>query len=157
MTIGYKNCTSGRVNLLEAALPLFAARGLRGTTTRAIADAAGLCEPALYAHFRNKRELFRSATVLASVARRLVLEGSWSGKPALKQVIAAIRDVYEEDSTGIRLACWGLLEDPGWTIAVLRREEAALARRLRKAGALNPVPLARLCFTQAVHRVVPRP
>ncbi len=47
-----------RAAILDAAVRLFAERGFRGTTTRALADAVGVTEPVLYEHFRSKRELY---------------------------------------------------------------------------------------------------
>lgn len=47
-----------RAAISEAAVRLFAERGFRGTTTRALAEAAGVTEPVLYEHFKNKRELY---------------------------------------------------------------------------------------------------
>jgi AcrR family transcriptional regulator len=59
-----------RAAILAAALPLFAARGLDGTTTRDLARAAGVTEPVLYRHFPSKDDLF-AAVLDAGVARLL--------------------------------------------------------------------------------------
>ena len=145
-TIPSKTRRSRRVDLLKSALPLFSERGLRATTTRELAEAAGVSEPILYVHFQTKLDLFRSATVLASVARRVVLERSLSRGQSIKEVVATVRDVYEADSRGVRLASWGLLEDREWTLRLFRREEYAVARHLRGAGAANATQVARLCL-----------
>lgn len=50
--------------LLDAARELFARRDYRGTTTREIADAAGVAEYLLFRHFGSKAGLFREALVL---------------------------------------------------------------------------------------------
>lgn len=47
-----------RAAILQAAVKLFAERGFRGTTTRALADAVGVTEPVLYEHFKSKRDLY---------------------------------------------------------------------------------------------------
>ena len=44
--------------IVRAAIRLFAEKGFRGTTTRELAAAAGITEPVLYQHFRNKRDLY---------------------------------------------------------------------------------------------------
>ncbi|MDX6429565.1 MAG: hypothetical protein QOE54_1931 [Streptosporangiaceae bacterium] len=44
--------------ILDAAAVLFATRGYAGTSTRAIAEAAGLRQPSLYYHFASKEEIF---------------------------------------------------------------------------------------------------
>lgn len=47
-----------RIQLLEAALALFAADGFQATTMDAVAAEAGVTKPVLYQHFPSKRELF---------------------------------------------------------------------------------------------------
>lgn len=48
-------------NVRSVAMGLFAERGYRATSMAAIADAAGLSRPALYQHFANREDIFRSA------------------------------------------------------------------------------------------------
>lgn len=48
---------SGKDRILLAARNLFAARGFDGVTIRDIGEAAGLTNPALYRHFRDKEAL----------------------------------------------------------------------------------------------------
>ncbi len=50
--------------LLEAARTLFARQDYRGTTTREIAETAGVTEHLLFRHFGSKAALFREALVL---------------------------------------------------------------------------------------------
>jgi AcrR family transcriptional regulator len=50
--------------LLDAARELFARQDYRGTTTREIAEAAGVTEYLLFRHFGSKAGLFREALVL---------------------------------------------------------------------------------------------
>jgi len=47
-----------RVQILEAAEAIFAAKGYHGATTREIAQAADVSEGTLYNYFANKRDLF---------------------------------------------------------------------------------------------------
>ena len=49
--------TDTRTRLLEAAARVFAKSGLAGSTTRAIADAAGVNEVTLFRHFQTKDRL----------------------------------------------------------------------------------------------------
>jgi AcrR family transcriptional regulator len=58
-----------RDDLIRAALELFAARGIRATTVREIAAAAGVTEGALYRHFESKEALAQS--LFAECARML--------------------------------------------------------------------------------------
>ncbi|MCV7258724.1 TetR/AcrR family transcriptional regulator [Mycobacterium shimoidei] len=53
-----------RTLLLDAARDLFARRDYRSTTTREIAQAAGVTEHLLFRHFGSKAGLFREALVL---------------------------------------------------------------------------------------------
>src|ERR1700739_3812119 len=48
---------SRRDELLELAAAMFAERGLRATTVRDIADAAGILSGSLYHHFASKEEM----------------------------------------------------------------------------------------------------
>jgi len=47
-----------RQQLLESAAQCFAQNGYRGTTTAMIAAEAGISEPIIYRHFKNKQDLF---------------------------------------------------------------------------------------------------
>lgn len=49
-----------RAAIIQAGVRLFAERGFRGTTTRALAEAVGVTEPVLYEHFKSKRDLYRA-------------------------------------------------------------------------------------------------
>lgn len=51
-----------RQQLIDVATKLFADYGYDATTTAAIAQAAGISEPILYRHFKNKQDLFIAIT-----------------------------------------------------------------------------------------------
>jgi TetR/AcrR family transcriptional regulator, transcriptional repressor of aconitase len=48
-----------RKSIVDAALPLFARKGFAGTTTREIAEAAGVSEGLLFRHFPSKAALYQ--------------------------------------------------------------------------------------------------
>ena len=48
--------------LLDAAIEAFSENGFKGTSTRDIADRAGVHHPLITYHFRNKDQLWRAAT-----------------------------------------------------------------------------------------------
>jgi AcrR family transcriptional regulator len=50
-----------REAMLEAAIKVFGQAGMRGATTRRIAEEAGVNEVTLFRHFRSKRELIQAA------------------------------------------------------------------------------------------------
>ena len=45
-------------SIIEAAIPLFAKKGFNGTTTRELAEAAGISEALMYKHFPSKKEMY---------------------------------------------------------------------------------------------------
>ncbi len=47
-----------KTQLLDAAVALFARLGYQATTTSELAKAAGVTEPIIYRHFKNKKDLF---------------------------------------------------------------------------------------------------
>jgi AcrR family transcriptional regulator len=55
--------TASRVRILASARDLFAERGYRGTTTRGLADRAGVSLMTLHRHFPTKAELFQAAVL----------------------------------------------------------------------------------------------
>ena len=55
-----------RAKLIEAAVEVVAEMGYARASTRAIADAAGVAEGALYRHFPDKASLFFAAALAAS-------------------------------------------------------------------------------------------
>ncbi|GCE21598.1 TetR/AcrR family transcriptional regulator [Dictyobacter kobayashii] len=57
-----------RRQILQAAQHLFAAHGYRAVTTRQIAEACGITQPALYKHFGDKQDLYVSM-LLGEVAQ----------------------------------------------------------------------------------------
>ena len=75
-----------RQQLIDVATKLFADYGYDATTTAAIAQAAGVSEPILYRHFKNKQDLFIAITREVS-AKTL---GHW------QQLIGHIDDPAEQ-------------------------------------------------------------
>jgi len=49
----YKGVSSTKVKISKVALKLFLINGIRGTTTRTIANQVGITEGAIYKHFYN--------------------------------------------------------------------------------------------------------
>src|SRR5437870_3145011 len=64
-----------RKAIVDAAVPLFARNGFAGTTTRELAEAAGISEALLFRHFPTKRLLYRE-----------ILRLGCEGDPALEQL-----------------------------------------------------------------------
>jgi AcrR family transcriptional regulator len=66
-----------RKAIVRAAVPLFARKGFAGTTTRELAEAAGISEALLFRHFPSKQSLYREILALGC-----------EGDPALEQLAA---------------------------------------------------------------------
>jgi len=64
-----------RKTIVSAAVPLFARKGFAGTTTRELAEAAGISEALLFKHFPKKELLYRE-----------ILRLGCEGDPALEQL-----------------------------------------------------------------------
>ncbi len=83
--------------VLEAALVLFARQGYEGTSIRQIADAVGVTNPALYAHFEGKRAIYAELMEQGGppVARSVIaaLEADQAGPSEF--VTAAVRTVWQ--------------------------------------------------------------
>lgn len=97
-----------RAAVLDAAQSLFLRHGLRGTSMEAIAAAAGVAKPTLYAYYPQKQAVFRE------VAQRMIANWQTGTATALQADAAPAAQV---------------------AAALLARERAALALRLGSAHA----------------------
>src|SRR5215471_18182421 len=59
-----------RAAIIQAVRRLFADKGFHGTTTRELAEAAGVSEALLFKHFPNKEELYSAMLLAACAAKR---------------------------------------------------------------------------------------
>jgi len=104
-----------RQQIVEAAIDLFSRKGFRGTTTREIAEAAGISEAMIFKHFATKQELYsaiieaKSETeeLLASAARA----ASRKDDPAVfRSVGLKMMEQTEKDPSLMRLLLFSALE-----------------------------------------------
>ena len=49
-----------RTQIVDVAMRLFASKGFKGTTTRAISVAAGVSEAIIFRHFETKEDLYNA-------------------------------------------------------------------------------------------------
>ena len=151
-----------RNSIIRAARGAFAENGFRGTTTRALAEAAGVSEALLFKHFPSKEALH--AAMLASYTRDLgvggfrELEGM---EPSTATLVRLVHTFYSsliaipdqvaarEVATLARLMFRSLTEDGAFARAFLRQVPSRLVVKLEEcmvaavaAGDLERGPVA---------------
>ncbi|HPT50212.1 MAG TPA: TetR/AcrR family transcriptional regulator [Accumulibacter sp.] len=91
--------TNRREELLRVAARLFVEKGFEATTTRDIADAAGMRSGSPFYHFRSKQELLKT----------VMIDGIENGARRLHAAIAAVDDPERRLRTMIRVHLDNLL------------------------------------------------
>jgi len=91
-----------RLQLVEVATQLFAARGYRSTTMDDVAEAAGVTKPLLYQHFSSKKSLYLELVDAASF--RLLAD--------IGEATSAAKGPREQVELGLRAYFRLLVEDP---------------------------------------------
>jgi len=99
-----------RAALLEAALALFAERGIAGTALHEVAARAGVSNGTFYNYFHTREQLVEAANGL--LAQRL--------NATVAAAYASVRDPVERVSIGCRAFLLHAQRDPTWGRAVLR-------------------------------------
>jgi AcrR family transcriptional regulator len=121
-----------RRRVVQTAAAFFASAGLRGTTVSMIADAAGIPEGTLYAHFETKERLFREAVKNNIDARLRLLEARAvsavyeSEAAAVERIAEATVKVCTSGAGNSILTSWALLEDHEHTANLYRDEIGAV-------------------------------
>ncbi len=131
-----------REQILSVAMGLFAQRGFQGTTTRQIAERAGVNEAILFRHFPRKEDLYWA--ILDGKSRRARarerLEAQLRAAPDEQEAFAAVaEDILRrntEDPTLGRLLLFSALENHRLSHRFFRTHVAryyeALARHIRQ-------------------------
>jgi AcrR family transcriptional regulator len=134
-----------REQLLRAASTQFAKTGLHATTTAALAGAAGVSEPTLYAHFPDKESMFQEVVRRNSEARIRALQVRMTsivaGRPreCIEAMLEAAVSVCLSVDGGPLVTSWGLLELPEFS-ADLHRQEIGLVSMLCEEGFATRFP-----------------
>ena len=150
-----------RAQVLRTASTQFAMTGLHGTTTLALAKAAGISEAILCVHFPNKTQLFREAVEINTEARIRSLDSHLSSIATENQI-----DWIESMAEATMMVClagaanailmnWALLEAPEFATDLYRNEIGSVrllwdregarrfpASRTREVVSLHIVPYA---------------
>jgi AcrR family transcriptional regulator len=106
-----------KVQIIEIATRLFARQGFQGTTTKQIAEHAGVTEALIFRHFATKEELYWSVierkTSAAGPAQRMQerLNEGGSDMEVLSGVAAQILERRAKDQTLSRLLLYSALEN----------------------------------------------
>jgi AcrR family transcriptional regulator len=120
--------SDGRLRMVRTAALHFAAAGLRGTTISMLANAAGIPEGTLYAHFGTREALFREAvrnnidTRLRLLEERLRSVSIESETAALERIAEATVTVCVGGAGNSILMSWALLEDHDYAADLYRDE-----------------------------------
>jgi AcrR family transcriptional regulator len=149
-----------REQILEIAAGLFARQGFRGTTTKQIAEAAGVTEALIFRHFPTKDDLYwaviQSKIKGASSPRERLqrkLADSGSDAEVLTGIAADILERRAKDQTLSRLLLYSALENHRLSHRFFRTYAAAhyelladfIRRRINEGGfrPVDPVLAAR--------------
>ena len=107
-----------RQQIIDVAVQLFSQKGFRGTTTKEIAQAAGVNEAIIFRHFATKRDLYaaimdRKACAPEVQAIQSTLEEAMKDKDD-QRVFASLAfqvlEFHERDETAMRLLLYSALE-----------------------------------------------
>lgn len=148
-----------RAAIIRSAIHLFAEKGFWGTTTRALASAAGVTEPVLYQHFRTKRALYdavveaKASSIPGRAAELRALSETGDDRAFFRAVGEAILAYYRAEPEIPRLLLFGCLERHQLSQPFFERlsldldkpVEAHIRRRIREGAfrKVNPEIAAR--------------
>ena len=79
-----------RLSILHAAVPLFARFGFNGTTTKQIAEAAGVSEALLYRHFPGKEALYHELKDFCCNEKKEVVEKIRQLEPSTSTLVHGV-------------------------------------------------------------------
>jgi TetR/AcrR family transcriptional regulator, transcriptional repressor of aconitase len=110
-----------RKAIVHAAVPLFARKGFAGTTTRELAEAAGISEALLFRHFPSKQSLYREILRLGCEGDP-ALEKLATLQPSTETLVGMVRFMvrhfvigpdgeHDDLDTRLRLVLHSFLED----------------------------------------------
>lgn len=107
-----------RTQIVDVAMRLFASKGFKGTTTRAIANAAGVSEAIIFRHFETKEDLY-NAIIAHTIDIRSKLWEEHDSKTRMADDLPTILRDYaltfvslnRADPTFLRLMMYSSLED----------------------------------------------
>lgn len=104
-----------RERIIDAAIELFSEAGFAGTTTRRLAEAAGVSEAALYLHFETKEALYeaiirRKAHEHGEFVERLREAMEEGPERVFREVAGSMIEIHTRDKAFLRLLLFSGLE-----------------------------------------------
>jgi AcrR family transcriptional regulator len=104
-----------RRQIVEAAVELFSRKGFRGTTTREIAEAAGISEAMIFKHFATKRDLYSAIIEAKSETEELLASAARAASArddqgVFRAVALKMMEQTEKDPSLMRLLLFSALE-----------------------------------------------
>ena len=104
-----------RRQIVEAAIDLFSRKGFRGTTTREIAEAAGISEAMIFKHFATKQELYSAIIEAKSETEELLASAAKAAsrtddQGVFRSVGLKMMEQTERDPSLMRLLLFSALE-----------------------------------------------
>ena len=107
-----------RMQILRCAVSLFSQRGFRGTTTKEIAQAAGISEAMVFRHFATKQELYTaildhkacSGTAFSPCDIVAKAVAGKDDRAVFEQLAFNVLNVHEDDKEFLRLLLHSALE-----------------------------------------------
>lgn len=127
--------------LLIAAVEAFSARGFHATTTRNIAEGAGMSPAGLYVHYRSKEELLHRITLIGhQQSARLMRDADDDQDNPADRLRAVIRELttrqarFHTTARVVEYELHSLSPDHHAEIAQLRREMEGLVRKILDDG-----------------------
>jgi len=134
------SCEERRVAILRAVRRVFAEKGFDGTTTRELADAAGVSEALLFKHFPNKEALFSAMKLSLNEQDLGRLERIKQLEPSVSTLVLLVHFLTHL-----------LIE--GWTTA---EDEPAIQTRLMLRSLAQDGEFARLLLRRVTTEWVPK-
>jgi AcrR family transcriptional regulator len=162
-----------RESILMAARSVFAENGFRGTTTRALAESAGVSEALLFQHFPNKEALYSAMHSTFLRDQDSPAPGQMSAmRPSTETLVHIVNEFYRvlieegepakkrEQAILARLIFRSLMEDGEFARLFLRRVALGLISRIEQcipaalaAGDLDTVPVHQAILSWFTHHL----
>jgi len=142
-----------RVQIVGVAMRLFANKGFKGTTTRAISTAAGVSEAIIFRHFETKEDLYDAIIAHTLELRASLWDSIDSDQVPTQDLPSVMRDyaqsflqINRNDPTFIRLMMYSSLEDHQFRTNFFAIARSGRQRAIREAldrsierGEIRPV------------------